>query len=913
MWGRGDTTIAFERQESAFVGLKFAALTDFLRDPGIVGEQPSARLAATLARWEEAVGALHGWAGRAIALRYRFDPARRGTTIALLGRVAAASAGLPAAQAALADDLRRFAAAARLAVPMPLSGPALQDWREPWAGRPVHLIEVRQREELWRGGNTLGIAFAFVRPLGYRPQGDWRQLFATLLAQQAPVQINLHLEPTQLAPEERAALDRKVSAALKVTQQGHPVGGGDLRAQQLAQLYQHYQHELAQPFLLALQVVSPSGDTARNVANALRESVLAQAGGAEPCPPDCALSTPPHAAAWHAAYRTLTMLECTPWDDTPPTAASHLRLNGAAEARFPHLVGARRAAVAFRCPIPLGDGVPGIAVRPLPPSREQGAGTGSLRAGDLPLGLLPDGHPIGLPRDTIARHILIAGANGTGKTNTCLALLGALWADPATTGRPRIPFLVIDPFGREFRRMRALPGFEDVLIFTVGREGGVPLRLNPLLPAPGVTIEEHLRVVLVAFGAAWGLTDGMKRLMVRAMRQHFAECGHALTDTWDAHAPGRRPPTMRGLRNTLVRAAAALRLEAKERDAALTYIDLRFAAFLLPGGQGAIFDCDRGIPLATLLSRPVILELDSLADPQERAAAAIFLLTAVRNAFQAAPRPEGSHVLLIDEAHRLMRLAPRVAPDAARADTENDAANYLGEMLQEVRKLGLAIIISDQSPSDLHPSVLREPATKIIHRLEGAGERARLADGMQLLPEQREYVGELRQREALVRHPDLSGAVVVQFPDVRRDSPLGRPLDDEAVRAAMAPFRAGQAGAALPYDGCALCTSQCRHRDAVAEFSADDDAAAINARFRENRRRAADPLTPPATQALLTDEALRLASQVPGHDRHPSLDAAWCYLCREGGVRTSEVRRWLEQLWLETRRGTAMTMKGTPA
>ncbi|MFN8516602.1 MAG: hypothetical protein U0841_29290 [Chloroflexia bacterium] len=103
-----------------------------------------------------------------------------------------------------------------------------------------------------------------------------------------------------------------------------------------------------------------------------------------------------------------------------------------------------------------------------------------------------------------------------------------------------------------------------------------------------------------------------------------------------------------------------------------------------------------------------------------------------------------------------MRLAPRVAPDAAGADTENDAANYLGEMF-EILQLGLAIIISDQSPGDLHTSVLREPATKIIHRLEGAGERARLADGMQLLPEQREYVGELRQREALVRHPDLSG------------------------------------------------------------------------------------------------------------------------------------------------------------
>ncbi|MFN8516605.1 MAG: hypothetical protein U0841_29305 [Chloroflexia bacterium] len=162
MWGRGDTTIAFERQESAFVGLKFAALTDFLRDPGIVREQPSARLAATLARWEEAVGALHGWAGRAIALRYRFDPARRGTTIALLGRVAAASAGLPAAQAALADDLRRFAAAARLAVPMPAGRPPSRTGGNP--GRGVQSTSSRCASGRNSGaGNTLGIAFAFVR------------------------------------------------------------------------------------------------------------------------------------------------------------------------------------------------------------------------------------------------------------------------------------------------------------------------------------------------------------------------------------------------------------------------------------------------------------------------------------------------------------------------------------------------------------------------------------------------------------------------------------------------------------------------------------------------------------------------------------------------------------------------------
>ena len=69
-----------------------------------------------------------------------------------------------------------------------------------------------------------------------------------------------------------------------------------------------------------------------------------------------------------------------------------------------------------------------------------------------------------------ARHGFVVGTPGSGKTNTALHLCRQLWSDH------RIPFLVVEPVNAElddYRWLATLPGFDDLVVLTVGDESVV--------------------------------------------------------------------------------------------------------------------------------------------------------------------------------------------------------------------------------------------------------------------------------------------------------------------------------------------------------------------------------------------------------------------------------------------------------
>ena len=108
-----------------------------------------------------------------------------------------------------------------------------------------------------------------------------------------------------------------------------------------------------------------------------------------------------------------------------------------------------------------------------PPPLEAAAGpyaVGTIHYGDKGFG------PFGLREDEFIQHIGIFGRSGSGKTNLAYLLLRGL----ARAGKP---FLVFD-WKRNYRDIVSLPDFNDLIIFTVGRDV-TPFRFNPLIPPPG--------------------------------------------------------------------------------------------------------------------------------------------------------------------------------------------------------------------------------------------------------------------------------------------------------------------------------------------------------------------------------------------------------------------------------------------
>lgn len=109
----------------------------------------------------------------------------------------------------------------------------------------------------------------------------------------------------------------------------------------------------------------------------------------------------------------------------------------------------------------------------LPPTRKQAFGDyelGTVIYNDKPL------YPFGLREDEWIQHIAVLGRSGAGKTNAGFLLLKRL-------KEKKKPFLVFD-WKRNYRDLLAMPEFEEVEVYTIGRNIA-PFTFNPLIPPQG--------------------------------------------------------------------------------------------------------------------------------------------------------------------------------------------------------------------------------------------------------------------------------------------------------------------------------------------------------------------------------------------------------------------------------------------
>ncbi len=113
---------------------------------------------------------------------------------------------------------------------------------------------------------------------------------------------------------------------------------------------------------------------------------------------------------------------------------------------------------------------------------------------------------------------LLVGAPGSGKSNLALHLLIQLWRDHGT------PFLVLDPStGHEYRYLCAEPSLhEDLIVYTLGDEEGLPFRFNPFEVPPGVTARGHITRLLACFKAAYEMWDPLPAIYEAALARVYS-------------------------------------------------------------------------------------------------------------------------------------------------------------------------------------------------------------------------------------------------------------------------------------------------------------------------------------------------------------------------------------------------------
>jgi hypothetical protein len=342
--------------------------------------------------------------------------------------------------------------------------------------------------------------------------------------------------------------------------------------------------------------------------------------------------------------------------------------------------------------------------------------------------------PFGVTPEAVNRHVFVCGATGSGKSQTTRQLLESL-----ARARPPVPWLVLEPVKAEYAAMSGrLSDRGDsgpVLVVRPGDLTAAPASLNPLEPEPGYPLQSHVDLVRALFLAAFQATEPFPQVLGRALTDCYTEAGWDLVTgrlrrpvrpkllTSEDDRPVRaRFPTLGDLQSTARRVVDAIGYGPEVTADVRGFVDVRMGS-LRQGAPGRFFEGGHPLDVGGLLARHAVLELESVTNDQDQAFLIGTVVIRLVEHLRVHRRAAGGlrHVLVVEEAHRLLRHATG-GPAAA-------AVEFFAGLLAEIRAYGEGVVVVEQIPSKVIPDVVKNTAVKVMHRLPARDDRDARRDG----------------------------------------------------------------------------------------------------------------------------------------------------------------------------------------
>lgn len=450
-------------------------------------------------------------------------------------------------------------------------------------------------------------------------------------------------------------------------------------------------------------------------------------------------------------------------------------------------------------------------------------------------GLLKDPFPIGdiclagragrsltnnrycIEKNDLTRHALIIGITGGGKTNTAKSILSTLWNQERSLDR--IPFLVIESAKREYWELRNLKGFEDLLVFTLGAEAAetsVRYRINPFETNPGISLQTHIDYLLSTFKAAFDLYPPMPYILEKAVYEVYIDRGWDIVENRNRFGL-KEYPTLSDLYNKIDVIVDQMGYHQEVQSNVKAALQARVYSLMI-GGKGAMLNTPRSVPIEELLARPVVMELEDLGDDETKSFVIGILLVQLyeyRKSLMTKGARELSHILMIEEAHRLLK---NVSEGGEGGNTRAKSVEFFCNLLAEIRTFGQGILIADQIPTKLAPDTVKNTNLKIVHRTVALEDREAMGRAMNMNEQQIEYLSSLRRGYAAVYAEGDNKPKCVKLP-------LVRPYYEKNRSEVISESRRRIQGIAQGYDrmvslhaGCAFCEHRCSYFDRVREY-----------------------------------------------------------------------------------------------
>ena len=339
--------------------------------------------------------------------------------------------------------------------------------------------------------------------------------------------------------------------------------------------------------------------------------------------------------------------------------------------------------------------------------------------GEFLLGYTPDRHPVGLDRAELARHVLVSGPSGTGKSN--------LFRNLFYQARERGLHLISWDRKADLE-YTARDGFDSI--------SWDSYRLNPLCPPhPDVNPYEFRSDCAKLFSELFQFWARGHAIILQGVGQLFTKFG--VYEHWaDWQWNNRRFPTMYDLLHVFQTHRFARTVRGRGRDSLYSIIE-KLTSLLIE--LAPILHCQRGFDLSRLHreQRVINICIDGLSVEYQNY---LILTTLLHYAYlfkTTGPRGRLNVVFLFDEAKGIFG--------------QSNKEFIIKDLVSKVREWGIGLVCADQMPSEIGQFLFSNIGTLISFRHSDGNDLRRLQYSAGATPEQMRANYELQPGEAIVR------------------------------------------------------------------------------------------------------------------------------------------------------------------
>ncbi len=407
--------------------------------------------------------------------------------------------------------------------------------------------------------------------------------------------------------------------------------------------------------------------------------------------------------------------------------------------------------------------------------------------------------PFAFSHDDINKHIFVCGITGCGKTNSVKKILQELSKE--NDGGP-VPFLVLECAKKEYRNLK-IDG-KDLTIFTPGQPEIHSPQLNPFYIQPGISLQTHIDYLKDLFNASfsfygpmtyiletclhriyrrkgWDLTMGVHPFLINSESKIERYASTVIKEKYAIPEHKFLFPTMQDLLNE-VRIYIDTELKY-DKDVSGNIKSAMIARLegLCIGAKGFMFNTLESEKMEDILNGNVIFELEGLSDDADKAFVVGLLIVFINEFRQSQDendkKRELKHVLVIEEAHRLLKNVSTERSSEFAGNPKGKAVEHFTNMLAEMRSYGQGVIIAEQIPSKIAPEVIKNSSNKIVHRLVSRDDQEFLANTIGVKSEEALYFGTMKPGFALCHKEGMYTPVSVSVSKVEDTS-----LSDQNIR-----------------------------------------------------------------------------------------------------------------------------------